>query len=133
MPIRNALLLLCVVQGACTPHDTCSRDGLSCDAYYAPFVTFTFTDTSTGDAYCGPVDISYRSECDLTGERSCECNGEAVVISGSDFEGCHINPPEGERSTITVSAPGYRVFSQDLRLPYECHPTARIDVLLEPL
>jgi hypothetical protein len=122
-----------LAHAACTPHDNCSRDGLSCDAYYAPFVTFTFTDTSTGASHCGPVTVSYHSECDLSGEASCECVDGAVVQAGSEIFACHVNPPEGERSTITVTAPGYRDFMQDVTLPYECHPTATIDVLLEPL
>ena len=106
---------------------------MECDAYYAPFVTFTFTDTSTGERYCGPAEVSYRSECGDRAETNCECAGGGMVISGSGFEGCHINPPEGERSTITVSAPGYRDFVQSVRLPYECHPSADMDVMLEPL
>ncbi len=132
MPRTAVTMVALLAQASCTPAD-CERDALECDAIHIPFVTFAFTDTSTGESYCGPATVSYHSECGDTGEMSCDCNGEAMVISSSDFEGCYINPPEGERSTITVSAPGYRDFSQSLRLPYECHPTARIDVLLEPL
>lgn len=113
--------------------DPCERDPLECDAIYIPFVTFIFTDTSTGESYCGPAAISFLSECDRTGDASCECVGGFMVESGSmDFR-CHVNPPEGETSTITVTVEGYRDFIQDVTLPWECHPTAEVDVLLEPL
>jgi hypothetical protein len=46
---------------------------------------------------------------------------------------CHINPPEGETSRITVSVEGYGDFSTEVTLPYECHPQERVDVVLWPL
>jgi hypothetical protein len=116
----------------------CDRDAwemLGCDAIYIPLVTFTFTDGSTGLAFCGPADISYLSECGSAGSYcgGCDCLDGTMVPTCDDAFPCHLSPPVGETSTITVTAEGYRDFVTEVTLPYECHPLRTVDVLLEPL
>ncbi len=118
--------------------EDCARDPLICDAIYIPIVTFTFIDTSTGMLYCDLATVGYSSpRCGYEHEAPCGCrDGEMTLYPDyphSDYMGCVLDPPAGETSTITVSAPGYRVFTQEVTLPYECHPRVHIDVMLEPL
>jgi len=110
-----------------------NREPLECDGIYLPLITFTFTDASTGNAYCGPATIAYV----VVGESGpstveCYCQDNAMVM-GPGFALCHVNPPEGETSRITVSVEGYGDFTTQVTLPYECHPQERVDVVLQPV
>ena len=117
----------------------CVPDMMICDAIYIPLVTFTFTDASTGEPFCGTARVYYMEpRCGRDYEVPCGCfEGEMIQNPDSPYPSgelpCHVSPPVGETSTITVTVTGYRDFVQDVTLPYECHPTEHIDVLLEPL
>jgi hypothetical protein len=146
MNTRNGLMsiivFLCLIPAACMENEETEqdaledgpdgRDALWCDAIYVPLVTFTFMDASTQKVYCGPATIGYEvMGKDLSGTAACDCEDDVMVTLGRGFE-CHVNPPEGETSLITVSVDGYEDFTTVVTLPYMCHPRAQVDVLLQP-
>lgn len=140
--LLSIIVFLCLLPAACTDieeadqdameHGPDVRDALICDAVYVPLVTFTFMDASTQKVYCGPATIGYEVVGkDLSGTAECDCEDDVMVTLGRGFE-CHVNPPEGETSLITVSVEGYEDFTAEVTLPYICHPRAQVDVRLWP-
>jgi hypothetical protein len=140
--VISTVVFLCLLQAACTDSGEANRDaledgaggrdGLICDAVYVPLVTFTFMDAVTQKVYCGPATIGYEVVGkDLSGTAACDCRDDMMVNLDRGFE-CHVNPPEGETSIITVSVEGYDDFTAEVTLPYTCHPRAQVDVRLQP-
>ena len=112
----------------------CDRERLTCDAIYLPYVRLLVTDAATGDDYCGPLTVSYTSrECGETSSATCACaEGELRNVGPMlDHFPCHINPPPGETSDLTVTVDGYRTFTTAVTLNWQCHPQVDLPVALE--
>lgn len=123
--------ILCAATAACN-EIPCPRDALLCDAVYLPYVVFTFTEADTGESYCGPAGIVYVSpRCGEDGWASCSCVDGYMQSDSHSSMDCHINPPVGEKSDITVEVEGFEPFRTRVSLPFECAPRVDVDVLLE--
>ncbi len=131
--LSAAVIVMAAIGSSSCRSDQCpDREPLICDALYLPYVVFSFVDVESGDEYCGPATIRATSKrCDWAETTTCNCDAGVMVGEGSlGSMGCHINPPEGERTDITVSVIGYEDFETDVSLAYECQPREYVEVLL---
>lgn len=133
-PLRFALVLLAAC-GACKADDAsiCDREPLTCDAIYLPYVRLVVTDAETGDPYCGRLTVSYVSrECGVSDSTVCDCSaGELRGTGYFEHSPCHVNPPPGETSDLTVTVDGYRTFTAPVTLAWQCHPQLDLPVELQ--
>jgi hypothetical protein len=103
---------------------------LICDALYIPLVSFSFSQPN-GDSFCGDLEISYWGEGEEDSPQTKTCTCAQIQLNGVDD--CHINPPIGKISYISVEATeaaygDYAVFETSVDLPCQCHPQDHIDV-----
>jgi hypothetical protein len=132
----GAALVGCSPTDADLTPDADQREALTCDGVWLPYISFSFVDDATGDAYCGPATVAYMvvSEYDpasgdgpASGIMGCVCRDGRMRSESTSFGDawCWINPPRGETSRLTVTVPGYQVFETDISLAWACpsvHP-----------
>lgn len=115
----------------------CDAQNMVCDLIYIPRVGF---ELSTPDGlYCGDATITYQAD-GQTVTTMCTCSetpmpdmGAPPQTAGPGLDGCVIDPPVGETTSVTVEAPGYAPLTVDVTLSCECHPKATVRETLVPM
>ena len=122
------------------------RDIVGCDAPYDPSVELEFEEALTGAPYCGPVTIRYEplesAACDVsdggmstTGEVQCDCVDGVMRVTAAPLAMaigmvCHIYPPPGSSSRVTVSVAGRTDVVTDVAVECRCQPHEVVTVTL---
>jgi hypothetical protein len=122
------------------------RDVQYCDAVYDPSVELEFEEALTGAAYCGPVTIRYEplesAACDVsdggmstTGEVQCDCVDGVMRVTAAPLGMalglvCHVYPPPGSFTRVTVSVAGRTDVVTDVAVECRCQPHEVVTVTL---
>ncbi len=104
------------------------REGLVCENVYVPRVLVALTDARTGAPWCGEVHL--KSQTRGTGEvvrEVCQCKEGA--LRSFDLP-CHINPPIGRISDLTIKAAGFAPIVREVALARECEPRIELQATL---